>query len=75
MTVDHRDPTPLYEQLAKILRDQIRAGEFSDTGMLPSESYIQQTHGVSRGTVRMAISQLVSEGLVYKVKARGTYIR
>jgi DNA-binding GntR family transcriptional regulator len=75
VTVDHRDPTALYEQLAAILREQIAAGDFEETGMLPSESYLQQTHEVSRGTVRMAIAQLVAEGLVYKVKARGTYVR
>jgi GntR family transcriptional regulator len=74
MTVDHRDPMPLYEQLAAILRDQISRGEFAGTGMLPSEGYLQQAHGVARGTVRMAIGVLVSEGLVYKVKARGTYL-
>ena len=42
--------------------------------MLPSESYLQQTHGVARGTVRRAIRTLVDEGLVYTITARGTFI-
>ncbi len=73
MTVDQRDPTPLYQQLAKILRTQISSGEITDK--LPSESYLQQQHGVSRGTVRRAIEILTSEGLVYTIGARGTFVR
>jgi GntR family transcriptional regulator len=75
MTVDQRDPTPLHEQLASILRAQIEAGDYAETGMLPSESYLQEHHGVSRGTVRRAIQTLTDDGLVYTIAARGTYIR
>jgi GntR family transcriptional regulator len=71
--VSQRDPTPLHEQLAAILRAQIASGEITD--MLPSESYLQQQHGVSRGTVRRAIEILVNEGLVFKIRARGTFVR
>ncbi len=72
MIVDHRDPTPLYEQLASILRARISSGEIADK--LPSESYLQQEHGVARGTVRKAIEILASEGLVYTIAARGTFV-
>ncbi len=73
MEVSQRDPTPLYEQLAAVLRAQIASGEITD--MLPSESYLQQQHGVSRGTVRRAIEILVNEGLVFTIRARGTFVR
>jgi GntR family transcriptional regulator len=73
VTVDQRDPTPLYQQLAAILRAQIKSGQLADK--LPSESYLQQEHGVSRGTVRRAIEILTAEGLVYTIGARGTFIR
>ena len=52
--VDQLDPTPLYVQLANILRAMIEAGELAPRAPLPSESYLQQQHGVSRGTVRTA---------------------
>src|SRR5690348_7420128 len=74
VVVDQRDPTPLHEQLANILRAEIKAGEYAETGMLPSESQLQQAHGVSRGTVRRALLTLADEGLVYTITARGTYI-
>ncbi len=74
VTVDHRDPTPLHTQLAAILRADIAAGKYAETGMLPSESFLQQEHGVSRGTVRRALRTLADEGLVYTIAARGTFV-
>jgi DNA-binding GntR family transcriptional regulator len=73
--VDQRDPTPLHEQLAAILRAEIRAGKYAETGMLPSESSLQQEHGVARGTVRRAIETLTAEKLVFTIPARGTFVR
>lgn len=74
MTVDHRDPEPLYRQLAAILRAQIESGELAEDEPLPSESYLQQEHGVSRVTVRKAIEVLRQENLVVTLPQRGTYV-
>jgi GntR family transcriptional regulator len=73
--VDHLDPTPLYVQLANILRGMIESGELAPRAPLPSESYLQQQHGVSRGTVRTAVRILRDEGLVVTIGARGTFVR
>lgn len=75
VTVDHRDPTPLYQQLAAVIRASITSGELSKDDAVPSESYLQQTHGVSRVTVRKAIELLRNEGLVYTLPQRGTFVR
>jgi DNA-binding GntR family transcriptional regulator len=69
------NPTPLYTQLADILREMIKSGELQPRSALPSESYLQQQHGVSRGTVRMAVSVLRDEGLVVTIGGRGTFVR
>ena len=69
------NPVPLYAQLADILRDMITSGELQPRSPLPSESYLQQEHGVSRGTVRMAIGILREEGLVVTIAGRGTFVR
>jgi GntR family transcriptional regulator len=69
------DPTPLYIQLADILREMIRSGELQPRSALPSESYLQQEHGVSRGTTRMAIAVLRDEGLVVAISGRGTFVK
>jgi GntR family transcriptional regulator len=73
--VDQRDPTPLYIQLAEILRGQIESGRLADGEPIPSETYLQQEHGVSRVTVRKAVALLRDEGLVYTIQARGTFVR
>jgi DNA-binding GntR family transcriptional regulator len=72
--VDHLDPMPLYLQLANILREMIESGELPPRAPLPSESYLQQQHGVSRGTVRTAVSILRDEGLVITITGRGTFV-
>jgi GntR family transcriptional regulator len=68
------NPTPLYTQLADILRDMIKSGELQPRAPLPSESYLQQEQGVSRGTVRMAVAILRDEGLVVTIGGRGTFV-
>lgn len=73
--VDHRDPTPLYVQVATILREQIAAGELAPGDPVPSESQLQATHKVSRVTVRKAVDVLRNEGIVYTIPQRGTYVR
>jgi len=72
--VDHHDPIPVYQQLAAIIRSQIQRGELAPRSALPSESYLQQRYGVSRGTARRAVELLRSEGVVYTVPQRGTYV-
>ena len=69
------DPTPLYTQLADILREMITSGELQPRSPLPSESYLQQEQGIARGTVRTAIGILRDEGLVVTISGRGTFVK
>ncbi|WP_245956555.1 GntR family transcriptional regulator [Nonomuraea fuscirosea] len=52
MTIDQLDPTPIYEQLAQIIRGRIKAGDLEERRLVPSESSLQQEHGIARGSVR-----------------------
>ncbi|HWU33269.1 MAG TPA: GntR family transcriptional regulator [Marmoricola sp.] len=61
---------PRYVELAARLREEITTGEYADTGRLPSEDSLAQQHGVSRGTVRQALSVLRTNGLI--TSRRGT---
>ena len=73
MTVDHGAPEPAYRQLAAILRARIANGEWRN-GPLPSVKQLQQEQDVGRDTVLRAIEILRSEGLVFTVPRRGTYV-
>lgn len=73
MTVDPGSPEPAYRQLAVILRARITAGEWR-SGPLPSVKDLQDTYSVGRDTVLRAVDILRSEGLVFTVARRGTYV-
>ena len=62
-----------YRTLAASLRDAIRNGEYSGGQQLPTEEQLAARHSVSRQTVRRAMQDLVSEGIIYRVAGRGTY--
>jgi DNA-binding GntR family transcriptional regulator len=73
--VDHDAETPLWRQLADLLRSQIQSGELQAGRVMPSETTLMQEHDLARGTVRHAIDVLVEEGLVNRVQGRGTFVR
>jgi GntR family transcriptional regulator len=75
VTVDHLDPTPLYEQLAAVLRQMIKSGQLQPRDPMPSESQLQQEPGVSRGTIRRALAIVKDEGLVVTIAGWGTLVK
>ena len=73
MTVDPDSATPLYVQVAGLLRGRIEAGEL--TSRLPSLKTIAQQYDVSHITAEKAIQVLKDEGLVESVVGKGTYVK
>lgn len=73
--IDFGAERAVYQQLADLLRVSIRAGEIPPGGLLPSSRTLEQTHGVSRETVRRALAVLRSEGLVVTEPSYGTRVR
>lgn len=66
-------PQPKYEAIRARLEADIRAGlQPHDT--LPSERQLMAAYGVSRVTVRQALSMLAEDGLVYRVHGSGTFV-
>lgn len=72
MEVDHDSPTPVWRQVAAILRSEIESGQYPVK--LPGELRLSQDLGVARQTVRKAIALLRDEGLVTVSPAKGVYI-
>ena len=68
-------PLPYYAQLAELLREAIRTGDWAPGRPLPSEQAIGEFFGLSRTVVRQALAELVNEGLVRKEKGRGSFVR
>ncbi len=61
-------------QLADVLRDRIVDGELSPGDRLPSEPDLARVLGVSRASVRAAITLLEEDGFVRRRRGSGTYI-
>jgi GntR family transcriptional regulator len=65
----------LYQLVASDLRRTIYSGALGPGDQLPTEVELMLTHQVSRNTVRLALGELVNEGLVTRTPRRGTVVR
>jgi GntR family transcriptional regulator len=66
---------PLYIQIRNLLREQIRLGEWQADEPMPTEDQLVAHFGVSRTTVRQAMTDLAREGLIVRKAGRGTFAR
>jgi len=79
--IDRDSPLPYYYQIAQVLREAIEdvgadeAAQQQEEVALPSEPTLSELFGVTRGTVRHALAILQREGLLYREKGRGTFIK
>lgn len=69
------DSRPLYLRVAGAIRDDIISGKFGPEAKLPSEAELTQVFGVSRATVREALSALERDGLISKAHGKGTFAK
>ena len=67
-----RNPS-LTDQVKQHIKERIVAGDFEE-GRIPSENELAQELGVSRTTVRDALSRLENEGAVYRKQGAGTFV-
>ncbi|HEX2944939.1 MAG TPA: GntR family transcriptional regulator [Clostridia bacterium] len=67
-------PIPLYYQLKTLLLEYINDHRENPEEPIPTEVEISQQFSISRPTVRQAINELVVEGYLYRIKAKGTFI-
>lgn len=74
MKIDKQSPIPIYYQIMEQLKAQIKSGELLPDMPLPSEREYAEQFGISRMTVRQALSNLVNEGFLYRLKGRGTFV-
>lgn len=66
-------PLSLAEQVAVQIRTLIEEGSF-EGGRLPSEPKLANSLGVSRTTVRQALAELESDGLIVRKHGVGTFV-
>jgi DNA-binding GntR family transcriptional regulator len=67
-------PVAIHAQISSQFRSKIASGQWPANYRLKSEPELAQDLGVSRGTLRRAMSTLTKEGLLKQVRGRGTFV-
>lgn len=67
-------PEAKYRQIADDLRRLIESGELEPGAQLPTETELMKEYAASRNTIRDAIKQLITPGLVVARAGQGTFV-
>jgi len=70
--LDRSKGKPLHEQIMDDIRAKVRTMRAHER--IPSEPDLAAHYGVSRGTVKQALDELVHEGVLYRLPKRGTFV-
>ena len=71
--IDPDSAVPPYEQVAKMLRDEIAQGTM--TGRIPTVRTIAEHHHVSHRVAARALEILKGEGMIVNVPGEGEFVR
>jgi GntR family transcriptional regulator len=69
-----RSRAPIYLQIAKLFRQRIEQGEWRVGDRIPSLEELMAIYGVARSTLREALAQLETEGVIRRSRGSGTFI-
>lgn len=71
---ESQQDTPLYEQIYRHIKNEIRGGRLEAGIRLPSTRVLARNLKVSRSTTQMAYDQLMSEGYIEALPCKGYFI-
>ncbi len=72
--MDNANDLPAYQYLAFLIADAIEQGIWSPGHLIPPERFFADEFDLSPGTVKRAMIDLVSKGLLYRHRGRGTFV-
>lgn len=73
-TIDKSGPEPLYVQVQNWIKEKIANGDWKAKEKLPSEADLAELLDISRGTIKQAIKQLITEGILVQIHGKGTFV-
>ncbi len=74
LKIFNRSPISLYVQLKELLAQEIMENKLKTHSQIPSERELCEKYDLSRTTVRQGISLAISEGLLYRIHGKGTFV-
>jgi GntR family transcriptional regulator len=72
--IDRSSALPYYHQLKQLIVQEIASRGLSPGDLLPGDNALCETYDVSRTVVRQALTELEFEGVIERVKGKGTYV-
>lgn len=63
------------DRLTQHLLDEVTSGRLSSAEPLPSENVLASTFGVCRNTVRRAFEDLEKQGIIRRIRGKGTFLK
>jgi len=74
LIIDKYSHIPVYYQIKNYILEKITSDEWEKDKPIPSERELCELMKVSRMTVRQAIGELEKDGILYKIRGKGTFI-
>ena len=74
ISINYRDPRPIYEQIKFSLRRLILSGTMQPDERLPSVRELSAQLAVNPNTVQRAYRELETEGYICSVPGRGSFV-
>src|SRR4051812_17403604 len=65
---------PKYQRVRDQLYAEIHSGRLEPGCSLPTEAKLAESMGLSRQTVRQAFAELEEDGVIIRVRGRGTFV-
>jgi len=72
--LDFGDRRPLYEQVKEKIKKLIISGALAEDGQIPSVREIAALLAINPNTIQRAYKDLESEGYIYSVRAKGSFV-
>ena len=74
ITINYRDPRPIYEQVKFGLRRLILTGVLNPDDKMPSVRELSAQLAINPNTVQRAYRELEAEGYIYSVPGKGSFV-
>lgn len=72
--LNQKDSTPIFQQVKKQIIEFIALGVYTPNEQLPSVRVLANQLGINPNTVSRAYNELESEGYIYSIAGKGSFI-
>lgn len=72
--IDLASPVPLWQQVVGLIRHNVESGAWPPGHRIPSEREFCEQYNISRTTVRQALAEAESVGLLERIHGKGTFV-